>query len=219
MTNLRTTRARLVDGARRVRAAALVAACTLVVLVGCGFGALHLLREPQLSARLAAQAVGSVGHLQLVKSVQVVGRQAPFSSVCLPGQEPHNSVVRLETGARITVTPGRVVTGTIQRRHDLLLVESILAGCPRVLERLIFSRVAVRFEHNEPIGLRRVWLSGRRAFELRFSRGRLKIAVVFVTATMRPAAIFVRRGPISGWSIVQPLAFGAGRFVAGAQSE
>lgn len=201
-------RARL-DPARPARTPAFVAALALATLVALGFGLLQLLPQPAPAARLAASSVAVVGHEQIVQSTQVVSDRPPLTSVCLPGVAPHSSVIWLGGGDVVTVTPRRVLGSRARRQHDLLAVEAALAGCPRELERLMFPRVDLRFEHHEPIGLRPVWLGGRRGYELVFHRHRLRIAVVLSGSTLRPVEIRVHCGRLSGWSRLRQVVFGS----------
>jgi hypothetical protein len=205
----------VLGASRRLRVPLFVALLTLSALVACGFAALHLLRQPKLSARLAARAVATVAHEQLVQSVEVVGGRLTIGSLCLPGQEPNSSEIRLDTGGTVTVTPQHVTGFEARQRHDLLAIEALLAGCPRELERLIFPRVAIRFERHEPIGLRAVLLGGQRAYKLVFRRSDLRIAVVFTASTLRPVKIVVQLGRLSGWSLLQPVVSGVGRPLIG----
>jgi hypothetical protein len=195
---------------RRLRRPALVSALTLAALIGGGFALLHLLREPGLSARIAARAVATVEQEQLVRSSEVVGKRLAIGSVCGPAlEQTKGSQITFGGGTTLTLPPYRLRGVAPARLHPLEQIEALLAGCPRELDRLIFPRVELRFERHEPIGLRRVVFAGEPAYRLLFERERLRIAVIFNASTLRPVEILVRRGSLSGWSVVRPVVFGS----------
>jgi len=195
---------------RRLRVPVTAAGLTLTLLVASGFASLQLLHRPKLSARLAARAVATVAHERLVGSVELVARRPPLLSVCRPGRDPSTSVVWFDTGSVVRMTPGWVVGRHSRARHELLVAEALLAGCPRELERLLFQRVALRFEHGQPMGLRHVRLNGEPAFELVFEPDKLHIGVVLNGHTLRPEEILLRGGGLRARSVLEPVVRGRG---------
>jgi hypothetical protein len=189
---------------------------TLVVAATIGGGVLAAawslqaaaLPVPERADFVAARAAGWFLQYRLVESAFRVGTGPLIHGSCLQGWFPtragpqRGTVLRLDNGTSIVaVRPHHVdVVGAARplsaRR---VLVDLELAGCPRI----VGPRIAQQLQNGPRERTERAYAAGRPALALRVPTMVTRIVVYLAPKTIRPVAVAVRSGRLSGYSRIR----------------
>jgi hypothetical protein len=185
---------------------ALVAVVAVAALTGAGFAVQAVaLPQPRDDDLLAARTLHRILLFRVVRSTQHVPGTRPLRAICLDGwfRSPRRrrvvrgAVVLLGDGRRlynlghgVRIGPGGA------RASELLDARFVLAGCPRFVAR----RLGDLLSRALPVDAQR----GASVTRLTYAFGRNRVTLAVESKSLTPAALFLRRPSLRGWSQLRP---------------